>query len=482
MPDLADPRKQSGFVVAILALLGVFTLPQVFRPQDGDTVASAPESAASAAEDHGSEDEEAQDGDERDLKPLLDYLSNGQARQTKPESLKARLARALDGANMRCMLITLPDPIESVASARFDEYLDVIQRAIELQEYVLDRSQLPWKKAAKESSSAADQVTKVRGNKGNVDLTVEKMTPPKRHDSRIGLMVFRRAFPGTGTAPQKPSLVLAFLVAESPILGIHKRAFVEGLDLIDRYFRPKVVEPRNGPAVPVDRAQRLPVLHIMAPCFDSSQRSLEVAINDWEPPDHQKYHFRIVSSGTVQIDKPRLERLFPGRAGHRLTFHSMVHEVTAIKDAMIRYLTRSQHYDEKSIAVLIESNTGLAQAIVRHAQQNRKPDEGSPVEFLFPLQVSEVRKAYEKAGLLRGGKADDQGAPERLRIPPDESGSPRDIPKSYTPAASAAFDEMALTQVLTTISRRPYHAVGIIATNPFDVVFLAAKFGVSART
>ena len=34
---------------------------------------------------------------------------------------------------------------------------------------------------------------------------------------------------------------------------------------------------------------------------------------------------------------------------------------------------------------------------------------------------------------------------------------------------------MALTQILTTISRRPYQAVGIISSNPFDTVFLARR-------
>ena len=34
---------------------------------------------------------------------------------------------------------------------------------------------------------------------------------------------------------------------------------------------------------------------------------------------------------------------------------------------------------------------------------------------------------------------------------------------------------MALTQILTTISRRRYQAVGIIASNPFDTVFLARR-------
>ena len=70
---------------------------------------------------------------------------------------------------------------------------------------------------------------------------------------------------------------------------------------------------------------------------------------------------------------------------------------------------------------------------------------------------------------------DEASAPERLRIPPDEAGTPRDLPRSFTPHTSAALDEMALTQVLTTIARRPYQVVGIVATDPFDVVFLARE-------
>ena len=56
-----------------------------------------------------------------------------------------------------------------------------------------------------------------------------------------------------------------------------------------------------------------------------------------------------------------------------------------------------------------------------------------------------------------------------------KGGAPRNVPKTFTPATSAALDEMALTQVLTTIARRPYKAVGIVATDPSDVVFLARQ-------
>ncbi len=98
-----------------------------------------------------------------------------------------------------------------------------------------------------------------------------------------------------------------------------------------------------------------------------------------------------------------------------------------------------------------------------------------PEEFIFPLQISEMRKAYQRDGLLGGGKLSMTGAAERLSIPPDEAGPPRDLPRSYTPASSAALDEMSLTQLLTMIGHRRYRAVGIVASNPFDVVFLARQ-------
>ena len=183
----------------------------------------------------------------------------------------------------------------------------------------------------------------------------------------------------------------------------------------------------------------------------------------------------MISSNTTQIDQPRIQNIFGAQSRHRLTFHSMVHQITVLKEAMSQYLQSDLRHSAGNIAILIESNTGLAQALVQHERQSAATRENSPVEFLFPLQVAEVRKAYERGGLLRGGKIDEPATPEKLTIPPDEGGAPRDLPKTFTPATSAALDEMALTQVLTTIARRPYQAVGIVATDPFDVVFLARE-------
>ena len=46
---------------------------------------------------------------------------------------------------------------------------------------------------------------------------------------------------------------------------------------------------------------------MIAPCFNSSERSLELVLRAWEPHDEQTYHFRVVSSSATQIDRARLK-------------------------------------------------------------------------------------------------------------------------------------------------------------------------------
>jgi hypothetical protein len=295
-----------------------------------------------------------------------------------------------------------------------------------------------------------------------------------------------------------PSVLLTFLVPESPISGIDKSAFVESLNLIHYYFQAHLTH---------DKVSGQRALHIVAPRFNGSQRSLELAIKGWRRSS--LYHFRVISSGAGVINQERFQAILPKGEG-QVSFSSMVHTVTEVKDAMIEHL--KERYKGSEIAVLVESNSGLAQALIRHEQKkkeqqqdqkdakreqeranpkdappapgnqpNSKPiatdatEDEAPVEFIYPLQVSELRAAYEKADNVRDGKAKNSSGALKLRVPPHEGGTPADLPRAYTPATSAALDEMALTQVLTTIAHRPYKAVGIVATSPADVVFLARQ-------
>ena len=491
-----DLKKQPGFVVAILAMIGLFSLPHLVGTQDGATATRSLEKSVTVPRVVPYHDDEEKNQDLRDLKPLLDYLADGDPADSLPEDANQDVIRKYlrkqlpdigdrETSALQCLLITLPDPVASVASARFDEFLDVVQRAIELQGYILDRSLLPWKTASPGSSAPPDRTTRIRNGLIDLGIQATSTTPPQPKVERPGLMVFKSAFPPPpdGQTLKPPSVLLVFVVPESPILGIDKKAFVRSLDLIDRFFYERLNlekgpnTEQQGRAVPKQKGngdpggERRRVLHIVAPCFSGSQRSLEVVIGGRGcPRGRGGYHFRIISNNAGQINRDRLEGIFAGDPRHKVTFRSMVHRSTTVVEATLEYLKQRLGYDSEQVAILIESNTGLAQAL---AEQVWKKDLAN--EFIFPLQVSEVRKAYEKEGLLRGAKFDGRAAPERLGIPPDESGTTDDLPRSFTPASSAAIDEMALTQVLTTISHRRYLAVGIVATNPFDLVFLARR-------
>jgi hypothetical protein len=102
---MAEQRRQPAFLAAVLALLGVYTLPQAFKMSDDG--APAPQSERSAAAAAG---ESALAGDEKEpsrriLKPLIDYLSDGQSAPEAPgkagkEPLGESLKRQLGGATV----------------------------------------------------------------------------------------------------------------------------------------------------------------------------------------------------------------------------------------------------------------------------------------------------------------------------------------------------------------------------------------------
>ena len=388
-----DKQKLPGFVVAIVALLGLFSLPQVINPPDGGTPRPSPDKNVARSAGSVREQDDEEDEDRRDLKPLLDYLSDGLPEPPKPPNLEKYVHEKAGETRVHCLLITLPDPVESTASARFDEFLDVVQRAVELQEYTLDRYLLPWKKPAQSEEAPSDRVTTVQVLGVNLGVTALTTTPTKPKEHRPGLVVFKHAFTKSKVPPSSPSIVLAFLVPESPITGIKKGVLNRCLNLIDSYFQDKLTPAASG-----DRTRK--VMHIIAPCFSGSQRSLEQALGVWGRSSKGDYHFRVISNSADQIDEERLEKVFTPGDRHQLSFHSMVHHVHTVKDGLRDYLTQSLGYAASNVAILIESNTGMMQAMVQHerkrAEASLPDDQKSPVEFIYPLQVSEVRKAYEK--------------------------------------------------------------------------------------
>jgi hypothetical protein len=88
------------------------------------------------------------------------------------------------------------------------------------------------------------------------------------------------------------------------------------------------------------------------------------------------------------------------------------------------------------------------------------------------MHISSIRASYERLGLVRDAASRTIRGAARLNVPVDESGGVRDVPPPMTPGTTSGNEEMALIEALTDIGRRDPMAVGIIATDPRDVVFL----------
>jgi hypothetical protein len=451
-------QQRPAYVVALLAILGLIALPRVATFSDGPRSTISGAGAAPASHPIASIEDEGDEPDRADLKPLIEYLSTGKEDDASRVCLKQFFGERLPALGERdrsvhILLITMPDPIRSAASTRFDEFLDIFQRAIELQGFLLDRSRLPWSAESGEASKSNDTTGSA---KLRLKLTVEVPGHGSRKQGRSpGLIVFKEAFPRKG---QDPALVLGFLIPESPITGIDKHAFLRALELRRTYFS----EPPNADAI----------VRVIGPCFSASQRSLEVLLRTWaKEAGDRPSHMRILSNNAGLVKKERLEQAVLAEGSrHTVSFRAMVHETEIVAATTLDYLKKRLGYSPGDIALLIESNSGMAQALANKWKSQNLAD-----EFIFPVQVAELRKEYERKGLLEPGKVDATAAADRLRIPPDEAGAPRDMPHSFTPAGSAALDELALNQVLTTIGRRRYNVVGIIATGPQDIVFLAER-------
>src|SRR5262249_20117029 len=71
----------------------------------------------------------------------------------------------------RSLIACVPDPIDSSSGHRFDALIDTIQRAVETQDYVLDRFYYPWPESKKQrKASPAARSTRGAGQEKLVEV------------------------------------------------------------------------------------------------------------------------------------------------------------------------------------------------------------------------------------------------------------------------------------------------------------------------
>jgi hypothetical protein len=367
------------------------------------------------------------------------------------------------------LIATVPDPIDSHMDWAFDSYLESIRRAYETSGYVLDSFWVPW--------GGASDTMLVQGA-GAVGRRVREEYP--------GVMLFRKPFTlpdstapaaaagekekrpaGRATPSRREAAALAqpdttrelqivFLVGEVPTGGVHKGALLRALLTRDS----------------------LPLAHtdpvrIVGPSFSGSTASLAWALREWSERTHRTPRSAPVHiiTGAATVDHNALAF---NNAGPNVDLRATVNTDSSLNRVLLGSVLCQLNIRDDQVLLLRESGTyGSEAAHADRALCGR--DTLSTANFLqipFPMNVASLRAEYEAHP--RAAEADGAEAELRARV----SLLDPDRPMDHLPATSvltAPALEVLLNQIEDAVAGHDIRAVGIVASDVRDKLFLVEK-------
>jgi hypothetical protein len=319
------------------------------------------------------------------------------------------------GYKLEFLIALLPDPIASDLAMNSDQALAGIQSAFADSLYLLDRFWLPW--------------------------TDESASRDRTYQTTPGLLLFRRV------EENNRRVAGVFLVGETPKRGVHKAALANTLDLIASFVD---AMPGEQPMKPV---------RIVGPSFSGSAESLRLALRDWQQKrtGRRPMAFQIIS-GTATAQG--LEKY--------LTLKDTTFCRTVLPDDVLlresrRYLDKLG-WDNRKVAMLTESDTGY-----------RLREDLPFIQVLFPSGLSGFRtesEAREKGQPTDSGRTFVTVPKTALDLSLAEPSRPLDIIPELS-SLTPRNKQLAISNLLATISREGIRRVGIQATDVRDRIFLA---------
>ncbi len=426
------------------------------------------------------------------------------------------------------MVATLPDPKESRLSYLFDRNLEAIQRAIEAAGYVFDRYDFPWLEKANGNGKAGERqpgVILFRSTSLNIVTRCPSDDPREQMIEKV-------------TAPSGRLLVL-FVVGETPTSGVDKMALRNAFDqiaLLSRWRKMGQAELRVLPCLPFpehDRCQS-PItkrcgdpnlrnesgreIRVLGPTFSGSQDSIELTMQGW-----LEASFELKDRPIVSVISGSATSINPCRFCSRMNapgqprFHSTVPLNQQAIEAFKQFLLRLDgSAAEGKIAILKEANTVYGQSAVRPGQretslkkaENEDPQldaetldalvrgmariEKSPVEcpdpqpvrsdetwmieLPFPMHISQLRIASEKARSNRQNGIPDLRGIRRSLAPLllDDGNETNDVVPLFSKLPPASL-EIEFSRLLDELNRERVRYIGIISTDVKDSLFLVAE-------
>ena len=322
--------------------------------------------------------------------------------------------------------------------------------------YVLDRSWLPWE---------LDRRPKPKSDKTGDPETLRQSNP--------GVLLFRHGRERSRHVDH-PGLCVVFLIGETPIGGIHKRAFTKALTMM------------SAAGHPVEKPVR-----VLGPYFSGSQNSLQFVIADWWEGAgnwfqlHRKYRFDIIT-GTAGVlrksdffDPDSYGDAYPNWHADRISLHSTVIPTPTLLNATLRYLARrdgcnaDERIDKKitnrvteKVAILTESSTSFGQQFAALAKDEQL------LYLRFPLHISCVKTEFSQALRKKDEKLGLAHEDALLHSTVDDSVNTAEGIPAQGGQATTATNGQVLSNILATIARENCRYVGVIASDARDKLFL----------
>jgi hypothetical protein len=329
-------------------------------------------------------------------------------------------AVAHDGG-ISVLIATVPDPYDSHLDLSYDLYVESLRRAFENSGYVMDRFWIPGRDATSKDSAG---------------------TVPQR-EIHPGVILFREH--RADTIP--PRLQLLYLVGETPTSGIHKKA-------LENALRERSL---------LDRAH---MIRIVGPSFSGSALSLRRTLAGWLTA-HEADSVRVISGSATSPAVASQLRLA------RVTYAATLHD-DAVMMSVLRTIAL-ERLGIRSIAFLHESTTGYGRtAADSSSSTGASPSDPTVLVIPFPLNISNLRSQVAANPLTKDGKSalpisrETDRLPMALRVDAKPKESPPVTSALTPPALDLELDEM-----VRTIRAREIQAVGLMATDIRDKLFLA---------
>ncbi|MEM9556430.1 MAG: hypothetical protein AAGC60_19390 [Acidobacteriota bacterium] len=401
--------------------------------------------------------------------PSLRSATNTTAGDGSRTLIEARSARDLliealgesTGSTLQpeVIFIHVPDPVDSSLDWSYDGMLFALRKAVECADFVADRRWMPWLHDRREIE---------RGFRSGLELD-----PGLRHD-HPGVMLFRQRRPPCpvpedteradvplADCRRGASWLVAFILGEDPLTGVHRTAFEDALRQRD-----ELVSGDSSEAAP-----EMP-LHVVGPAFANSTDSivgvLEARFDERPAETRRPMRFITGSATGAELDALR-------RVG---TVHTTIHDDLAREQALAQVL-KALDLEARKVALLRESTTRRAHAPATGAMRAERFF-SEVLEIPFPLSIAGLRNTRDQLAL--GSWQPPTWRRASVPMPlgsPLRPGSPA-TPQGFSPLTPPAVD-LLLDEIAQVLLHEGIRAVVIEATDVRDTIFLGTELRARIR-